>query len=447
MTQWSRRRIVAAGAAAIFAPRLALAQGAPPFDVVIVGAGAAGIAAARRLTAAGRRCVIVEAAGRVGGRCFTEQEFFGIPFDRGGRLLYLPEVNPVARLARTAGVDVSALRPGPKLRVGGRFAREGELEQYYAAVVRARRAIEQAAALEQDGPANRLLPRDLGDWRDAIQFTLGPYHSGKSLDAVSAKDFASGIDRDLAGISPAGCGALLAKLADGLPVRLSMPARRVAVWRGSAWVETSRGLLEARAAIVTVSTGVLASGAIRFDPALPKAHADAIAKLSLGVNERIAVEIKKDYPLGLNADELMFEQADGTRTAAFIARTGGTPLCLVEVGGGFARDLVKSGERGMSAFAADWLARIFGADIRKAIGRTAATRWVTDPLARGSASAASPGGYGARRILREPVRDRVFFAGEAVHETHWGTVGGAWDSGTRAAEDVIAFLQGRRRAR
>src|SRR5690606_1552384 len=118
---------------------------------------------------------------------------------------------------------------------------EGELEQYYAAVVRVRRAIEEAAALEQDGPASRLLPRNLGDWRNAIQFMLGPYHLGKSLEAVSAKDFASGIDRDLAGVSPAGCGAILTRLADGLPVRLSLPARRIAVWRGSAWVETSRG--------------------------------------------------------------------------------------------------------------------------------------------------------------------------------------------------------------
>ena len=83
----------------------------------------------------------------------------------------------------------------------------------------------------------------------------------------------------------------------------------------------------------------------------------------------------------------------------------------------------------MVEFAVEWLAGLFGADVKKAVQRTQATQWNKDPWTLGAFSTASPGGQGARRILMEPIRDRVFFAGEAVHETLWGTVGGAWESG------------------
>jgi monoamine oxidase len=86
---------------------------------------------------------------------------------------------------------------------------------------------------------------------------------------------------------------------------------------------------------------------------------------------------------------------------------------------------------------------LYGADVKKAIGKTHATRWSNDPWTLGAFSAAAPGGQPGRKALMEPVRDRLFFAGEAVHETLWGTVGGAWESGERAA-DAALRLWGRR---
>ena len=94
----------------------------------------------------------------------------------------------------------------------------------------------------------------------------------------------------------------------------------------------------------------------------------------------------------------------------------------------------------MVNFAADWLAGLYGADVKKAIKRSHATRWNHEPLALGAFSAAAPGGQGARRILTEPVQNALWFAGEAVHETLWGTVGGAWELGERAADAVIHRL-------
>jgi monoamine oxidase len=94
----------------------------------------------------------------------------------------------------------------------------------------------------------------------------------------------------------------------------------------------------------------------------------------------------------------------------------------------------------MVAFALDWLTDLYGSDLRKTVKRTAATRWSEAPFVLGGVSAASPGGQPARRILMEPLRNRVWFAGEAVHETLWGTVGGAWESGERTAEAALRSI-------
>jgi monoamine oxidase len=94
----------------------------------------------------------------------------------------------------------------------------------------------------------------------------------------------------------------------------------------------------------------------------------------------------------------------------------------------------------MVSFALDWLTTLYGADMRKAVKRTSATRWNHEPWTLGAFSAASPGGQWGRGALAEPVRDRIFFAGEATHETLWGTVGGAWASGERAANAVLKKL-------
>ena len=98
----------------------------------------------------------------------------------------------------------------------------------------------------------------------------------------------------------------------------------------------------------------------------------------------------------------------------------------------------------MVDFAAEWLAGLYGADVKKAIKRSHATRWNQEPWALGAFSAAAPGGQSARRTLMEPVHDAIWFAGEAAHETLWGTVGGAWESGERAADAVLHRLGGQK---
>ncbi len=161
--------------------------------------------------------------------------------------------------------------------------------------------------------------------------------------------------------------------------------------------------------------------------------------MSLGSYDHIALELVGN-PLGLESDDLVFEKSANTHTAAILANVSGTPLCVVDVAGAFGRDLSAHGEAAMFDFAAEWLAGLYGAEIKKTIGRKHATRWNSEPYALGAWSAAVPGGQFARRQFLDPIADNVWYAGEAAHETLWGTVGGAWESGERAADAVLRRL-------
>lgn len=433
----SRRTMLAGGASLIAAPALGAISRPTDVDVAIVGAGAAGIAAARRIAASGQRVVLIEAAPRVGGRCFTDTATFGFPYDRGARGLRSRASNPVAKLADSVKLDIEAAPRGQRIRIGRRNAREGELEDFLAASVRANRAIGDAVRGGKDIAAAQALPKELGDWRATVEFMLGPYATSKELTEVSAADLARGTDRAPDGYCRQGYGALVAALATGLRVQRDNPVTRVE-WSGRDGValETKQGRLAARAVIVTVSTGVLASDAIRFTPDLPRRHADAIARLKPGAYERIALLLDGN-PLGLPGNDLVFEKAGDARTGVLLANVGRTPLCTVDVGGAFARELAGQGQAAMVAFATEWLAGLYGADVKRAIGKSHATGWTADPLIRGGWSSPSPGGAGARAVLREGLSGRLWFAGEASHDTAWGSVEGAWDSGERAAVEIL----------
>ena len=182
-------------------------------EIVVVGAGAAGIAAARRVLAANRKVVIVEASNRIGGRCWTDTETFGVPFDRGARWLYAQNANPVARLARSVAMDVYAAPQAQKIRIGRRNARAGETEDFLASLVRTNRAIGDPNR-KADVAAQDAMPKDTGDWAKTLEFTLGPATASKDLKEVSALDLSRLEPRDAGAFCRQGLGALVAKLAE-----------------------------------------------------------------------------------------------------------------------------------------------------------------------------------------------------------------------------------------
>jgi monoamine oxidase len=434
---FSRRDFLAASAAVMAFPGAARAVNVPlpkEAEIVVVGAGAAGIAAARRVLAANRKVVIVEASNRIGGRCWTDTETFGVPFDRGARWLYAQSANPVARLARTVAMDVYAAPQAQKIRIGRRNARAGETEELLATLVRANRAI---GDLNRKGDPSALdvLPKDTGEWAKTLEFTLGPAATGRDLKDISSLDLSRMEPRDAGAFCRQGLGALVTKLADTVPVVAGAPVTRI-VWSGrDLAVETATGRITTRAIITTVSTNVLTSGRIKFAPDLPKRHLDAAARLPLGSYDHIALELPFN-PLGLQRDDFVVEKSNNEQTALLLANIGNTSLCTVDVGGNFGRELSAKGETAMVAFATEWLGKLYGSDVKGTVKRSSVTQLNASPFVLGATSAAAPGAQGSRKILMEPLGG-LFFAGEAAHETQWGTVTGAWESGERAAEAAL----------
>src|SRR5215469_8053042 len=448
MRRLSRRSFLVSSAAVLTAaPAFAAPRPAPEVprsgwvDAIIVGAGAAGIAAGRRLAAAGKHFVLLEAADQIGGRCITDTKTFGIPYDRGARWIYAADINPLAKLGRQSGLDIYAAPPGQRMRIGRRYAREGEMEDFLASLVRANTAIADAAR-KSDIACAQALPKELGDWRPTVEFVLGPYGCSKELSDVSTADLSRSGERDNNAFCRQGFGTLLAKLAASLPILSATPVKSIEWWsRARIEVETPKGQFKTAAVILTVSTNVLTSGKIKMAPDLPKRHLEAATKLKLGSRDHVALELTGN-PLGLRSDELVFERTESRQTAALFGNMSGSTICVIDVGGSFGRELSAKGEAAMIDFAISWLGGLYGTDVKNAGNRRHATRWNNEPWVLGAISAAAPGAQSARKVLAEPISGRIFLAGEATHETRWGTVNGAWESGERAGDAVVKLLGG-----
>src|SRR3981189_1101579 len=279
----TRRDFLSASAGLALTPVLARRAGAAPLpreaDIVVIGAGAAGIAAARRIMAANRKGIVVGATrpnggpGPLGGRCLADPPTFDAPFDRGARWMHNPDTNPMIKLARAAGLEVTPAPSGQKIRIGRRNARAGETEEFLASLVKANRAIDEASR-KPDVSCAAVLPKDLGDWAGTAEVVLGANFAGKDLKDVSVIDKARAQDRNTAIACRQGLGTLIAKLGEQVPLSLSTPASRIS-WSGrDVTVETPSGKIAARAAVITVSSNVLTAGNIKFTPDLPKRQLD-----------------------------------------------------------------------------------------------------------------------------------------------------------------------------
>jgi hypothetical protein len=384
----------------------------------------------------------------MGGRCFTDTTTFNLPYDRGACSIHLPAQCSLAKLAGQNGTELYPNPERQRFRVRGRNGLEKdleenrsklELEEFYAERVRCYAAIAQAAAGKDDISCAKALPADLGNWRRIMEFILGPYRFGAELTELSAKEYAVSIDRSAAQLCRQGIGALIGKLAWGMPIKFFSPVTLVDWGDRSVALLTGEGVVTARAVIVTASTAVLASGKIRFKPNLPGAYTSAFEKLKLGSYDHVALAFNGN-PLGLDANEVVFERGYTTKTAALFANVHGTRLSLLTLAGRSGVELADKGENAMTDFALDWISGVFGSRAKTAVLRVHATSWTKDPWTLGAFSSVPPGAQEARKALSEPLNDVVWFAGEAVHQTLWGTVGGAWQNGERAADAVIARL-------
>lgn len=410
-------------------------------SVLIIGAGVAGLAAAAALRRQGMVVTLIEASGRIGGRAYTSvPDLLGVAFDHGASWLHAAERNPLARLAEQCGdrvIDSAAARVD-RTRLPGRFATAAEQAAYQAAEQAFQHRTQAALGGPDTSLADAVAPIAAIPWLPAVVNWEAPVIAAADAAALSLRDWHAnlleGSNWELVG----GLGAFVARRlgpAAG-PVQLNTAAMALD-WNGNGVTATSSaGTIRADACIITVSTGVLASGALRFTPALPVAVQEAIAGLPMGTLNKIALRARGADRLDL-PNSCGVDQAVPTIDApalTMVAWPHGQDHVICFTGGSHAAALER--QDGLEAFARGQLHDLFGARVDQAFRAGAVvTAWASDPWTRGSYAYARPGCAGARQVLGTPLAGgRLVFAGEATRTDGLaGTVGGAFLAGEAAA--------------
>jgi len=404
-------------------------------DLIVVGAGAAGLAAARIARAAGLEVVVLEAKARIGGRCVTDR--LGpaqIPWERGANWIHGAEHNPFKGYADANGFTTED-RNQPR-RVWSDGWPVGLSEAVQAYYDEATEAIEAAGRAGLDRPCSDVVPPH-PRFRAMFDSWFGSL-CGVEPARTSTLDVGRYREDRLHFRVEAGYGTLLAHFGRTMSVRLGAPARRID-WRGpGVTIQTPAGDLSARAAIVTVSTNVLAAGGIVFAPALPLRLTEAFEAVPVGEANKAALAFDRDV-FGIETCLAQYEHATLEATR-FEIRPFGRPLAIAHFGGRFAAAIEAEGAQAMIDFALERLSMMFGGGIRRHLVASATTAWCGDPDVLGGYSCARPGFGRAREVFAEPLADRLLFAGEAASLDAYGTVHGARASGEAAAGQVVRLL-------
>lgn len=408
------------------------------YDIVIVGGGAAGIGAARELAGSGLSTLLLEANSRLGGRAWT-LEVAGLDLDLGCGWLHSAEKNAWVGIANAAGIplDRSVAAWGTQYRDLGFSAAERAAAR--AAFDAWTRRLAEVPATS-DRASDALDPAS--PWNDYIRAIVS-FISGDSLEQTSVADYLTYFESatDTNWRTRAGYGALIAgSFPEGVALRLATPVESIELAATGVTLTTPQGSVRARAAILCVSTAVLAGDTIKL-PAALEPWRTAATRLPLGRDEKFFLEITADAPFE-DETQVLGNPRD-RRTASFYIRPLGRPVIECYFGGEGARIVEDGGPALGFAVALDQLAALFGAQIRQVLRPLVASSWSRSIRVGGAYSYALPGHAQARRALARPFDQRLFFAGEATCAGEFSTAHGAYDSGARAAREVISALQSR----
>ena len=417
------------------------------FDVVIVGGGAAGLSAARHARELGLSFKVLEAKSRIGGRAFTDETSLGMNWDRGAHWLHSADVNPLTKIAdelghsyhRQEGTFYRHLFLGQK---AGKpiWADEETYAAYRAEFESAYDVAHVQGEAGEDIPVSETLDPAARWYR--ITRHLFQAICGADPEDLSAVDFARYADTEKNWPLERGYGALVAAAFADIPVALATPVRRIDMTGTHVKVVTDDGTVEAKSVIVTVSTNVLSSGAIRFLPQLPVGLQEALEGVPTGHANKVAFAFKREvFGLPEMSHALAMDEKKPARPAlSFQIRPFGRNMAIAYYGGSEAAELERAGRDVMIAHARGMLGDMFGTDIFKEMSGVEATAWTTDPHTLGAYSYGRPGKGEMRQRLSEPVGERLFLAGEAVPLDWYSTVHGAYESGISAAQKAARYL-------
>ncbi|MBN8942273.1 MAG: FAD-dependent oxidoreductase [Rhizobiales bacterium] len=410
------------------------------FDVVIIGAGAAGLAAAVGLAAAPLAVLVVEARDRVGGRAETVRLVpgpdAGFPVDLGCGWLHSADVNPLVPMIEGLGFELDRTPAAWQRQSGEQYFSVADQRLFAEAFDAFEARIDAAARTGIDRPAAELF--EPGNRWNPLMNAVSSYYNGTEFERVSLLDYTAYRDTEVNYRVREGYGAAIVALGGKVTVQSGCAVQRIDHGRKPIRLSTTKGEIDTRTVIVTVPTPHLAEQRIRFSPALD-GKVEAAGHLPLGLADKAFFALSE--PGSMAEGSHFFGRTDRAETASFHVRPYGRPFIEAFVGGRNARALETAGEGAISAFALDELRGLMGSDFVKRLTPIAETGWLRDPWALGAYSHALPMHSGARAVLAAPTDDRLFWAGEATHPTVFSTAHGAWASGQRAAEEVLAALR------
>ena len=416
------------------------------FDVVVVGAGAAGIAATRALVSTGISVLCVEASNRVGGRTHTDTDIFGVPFDVGAHWMHTEHANALKAPGLALGLDLYAA-PDNKMTYGleNDTVLWDEVEDIY-------HAITGAAHIDAENEKITRVPTDRsladiwenkGTWSFTAAMTIA-LSIARDLPDTSLRDINAWEGGD-DWFCREGFGHLVACTAQGLPIRLSTPVTEIKALADGVQITTAAGKINTHSVIVTVSVGVLAEDIIRFDPPLESDRRAALELITMGDYNHAGL-LFRPGTLHVQPDTWLTYhlEPDASGVACgggFLCNISNTGLTSFESSGSFSKDLQNAGPESAIEHALETLVCFFGSAIRRNFIRGHATEWRQEPYVRGSYAGSKRGGHNQRTVLRQSHVERVHFAGEATHPSQQCSVSGAHLEGLRAANDVTAQLR------
>jgi monoamine oxidase len=408
-------------------------------DVLVIGAGGAGLTAARELMRSGISVLVVEARDRIGGRAHTDTSL-GIPWDRGCSWLHSPNVNPWTAYARSNDFELVPDQFIRQVYDGARRMSGADTAAYRAVEERMQREMSDAARRGLDIPASASFTQaTLKDpWYPLAETGLTGWEGIEPAN-FSVLDSGQYVEDGDDLMIPRGYGALLEHYAKGVDVRTGTPVSRIRWNARGVQAETRAGEIGARIAIVALPSAVIADGAVIFAPQLPVAVLQAHHDLPLGLLDKVALKFKRNVFPSERTEFLQLRRNDG-RGMNYLTRHWDSHVCVGFFGGRFAHDMEAAGEAAAIDHALGELTTMLGGEVRKQFDRGMATAWASDRYARGAYSHCLPGRYGARAVLTRPVGDRLVFAGEHTEQSAYGTLHGAHLSGIRAAAEARRLL-------
>jgi monoamine oxidase len=402
-------------------------------EVAVIGGGAAGIAAARRLGEARVRALLIEARPRLGGRAWSMIEpASGTALDLGCGWLHSADRNPWATVAQQQQATIDKTQPPwarPSLEIGFPLDEQHAFHEAQHALWQRIDAAEAAT----DRPASELLEPG-GRWNGLLN-AVTTYISGTELEHVSAIDLARYDDTGVNWRVVEGYGALMAACGARLTIALGCPVQRIDHSGARLRIETRHGAITADQAIIALPSAILADTPDLFAPVLPD-KVDAAAGLPLGLADKLFLAL--EHPEEFEAETRLVGRIDRAGTATYHLRPFGRPQIEAYFGGTLAHEIEAADAAGFFDFAVSELVGLIGADFARRVKPIAIHRWGGDPWARGSYSYARPGKADCREALATPVDGRLFFAGEACSLHDFSTAHGAYLTGIAAAEQVLA---------